>query len=112
MANEQNLIPNSQRSPSEVRELGRKGGKASGRARAYAKSLREALRAEAEKEKESKTNGEKYNGFEAIASAMVREAVKGNVQAAQFVAKIMGEDVLKIEANNTIPIQLIDDGLN
>lgn len=111
MANEQNLIPNSQRSPSEVRELGRKGGKASGRARAYAKSLREALRAEAEKQKDTK-DGKGINGFEAIANSMVREAVKGNVQAAQFIAKIMGEDVLKIEANNTIPIQLIDDGLN
>lgn len=109
--NEQNLIPNSERSPSEVRELGRKGGKASGRARAYAKSLREALRAEAEKQKENK-NGDGVNGFEAIANSMVREAVKGNVQAAQFIAKIMGEDILKVEATNAIPIQLIDDGLN
>lgn len=33
MANEQNLIPNSQRTPSEVRENARKGGIASGKAR-------------------------------------------------------------------------------
>ena len=33
MANEKNLIPQSQRSPDEVRENGRKGGKASGKAR-------------------------------------------------------------------------------
>lgn len=33
MANEQNLIPNSQRTPEELREMTRKGGIASGKAR-------------------------------------------------------------------------------
>lgn len=109
--NNENLISIGDRTTEKQREITRAGGKASGRARAYAKSLREALRAEAEKQKENK-NGDGVNGFEAIANSMVREAVKGNVQAAQFIAKIMGEDILKVEATNTIPIQLIDDGLN
>ena len=41
MANEQNLIPNSERSPKEVRENGKKGGVASGIARREKKTLRE-----------------------------------------------------------------------
>lgn len=39
MANEQNLIPNSQRSPQEVRENGRKGGIKSGQVRRQRKTL-------------------------------------------------------------------------
>lgn len=39
MANEQNLIPNSQRSPQEVRENGRKGGIKSGQVRRQKKTL-------------------------------------------------------------------------
>ena len=42
--NEQNLIPTSQRSKSEARELGRKGGKASGEARRLKKKGRDLLR--------------------------------------------------------------------
>lgn len=39
MANEQNLIPNSQRTPEELREITRKGGIASGKARRQRKTL-------------------------------------------------------------------------
>ena len=42
MANEKNLIPNSERTPSELREMCSNGGKASGVARRRKKSLREA----------------------------------------------------------------------
>lgn len=41
MANEQNLIPNSERSPKEVRENGKKGGINSGKARRRKKEFRE-----------------------------------------------------------------------
>lgn len=43
MANEQNLIPQAQRSPSEARENGHKGGIASGEARRAKKTLRELV---------------------------------------------------------------------
>ena len=42
MANEKNLIPNSERTPSDLREMCSNGGKASGVARRRKKSLREA----------------------------------------------------------------------
>lgn len=41
MANEQNLIPNSERTPEELREITRKGGIASGEARRRNKTLKE-----------------------------------------------------------------------
>ena len=44
MANEQNLIPNDEQSPSEVRENGKKGGIASGKSRRRKKALRTALK--------------------------------------------------------------------
>lgn len=43
MANEQNLIPNSQRTPEERRENARKAGIASGEARRAKKTLREIM---------------------------------------------------------------------
>ena len=44
MANEQNLIPNSQRTPEELREITRKGGIASGKARREKKRRGEVLK--------------------------------------------------------------------
>lgn len=49
MANERNLIPQSERSPSEAREMGKKGGIASGRTRRLKKALREFLRDDLER---------------------------------------------------------------
>ena len=44
MANEQNLIPNHERTPSELREITTKGGIESGKARRRKKALRTALK--------------------------------------------------------------------
>lgn len=43
MANEQNLIPNSERTPKERKELARKGGIASGKARNERKAIQQML---------------------------------------------------------------------
>lgn len=40
--NDENLIPNSERSPSELREMGRKGGIRSGEVRRQNKRIRES----------------------------------------------------------------------
>ena len=50
MPNEQNLIPNNQRTPNEVRENARKGGIESGKTRAKKRDLRLALEMLLEKE--------------------------------------------------------------
>lgn len=46
--NNSNLIPNSERSPGELREMGRKGGIASGKARRRKKQDKEAVKILAE----------------------------------------------------------------
>lgn len=43
MANEKNLVPQTERSPSEAREMGRKGGIASGASRRRKKSLKQKM---------------------------------------------------------------------
>ena len=106
--NVQNLIPFNKRSEAEAREMGRKGGVASGQSRRFAKSLREAYLAELSKESKDGT----FNGFELIAAAMVKEAGKGNVGAAKELAHICGEDILRMQVDNTVPIKLVDDYLD
>lgn len=67
--NEKNLIPNSQRTPSELREMATKGGKASGEARRNKKILRDCI--DYLLEKEDKTvldnEGKPMSGAEQLA---------------------------------------------
>ena len=75
-----NLIPNSERSPAEVRENGRKGGIASGVARRRKKDLREACLAILETEITTKS-GDKMTGSEAMVAKLFQQAMKGNIKA-------------------------------
>ena len=75
-----NLIPNSERSPNEVRENGRKGGIASGVARRKKRDLREACLAILETEITTKT-GDKMTGSEAMVAKLFQQAMKGNIKA-------------------------------
>ena len=75
-----NLIPNSERSPDEVRENGRKGGIASGVARRRKKDLREACIAILETEITTKS-GDKMTGSEAMVAKLFQQAMKGNIKA-------------------------------
>lgn len=68
MANERNLIPNSERSPSEVRENGRKGGIKSGESRRRRKTLKEELLLLLESN----------NVQQSVATALINEAIEGN----------------------------------
>ena len=78
MANEQNLIPNSERSPSEVRENGRKGGIASGKARREKADLRKQLQVFLESEAIKDKDGEPLTGAELMVKVAVKEMSKGN----------------------------------
>lgn len=95
MANEQNLIPNSQRTPKELREMARKGGIESGKKRREKKTLRELMElygVEPSLAEPSLTNDEK------LVLAQYREAAKGSTQAAIFIRDTRGEkphDVLE-----------------
>lgn len=77
MANEQNLIPNSQRTPSELREMATKGGKASGEARRNKKLLRDCIDYLLEKEDRTvlDNEGKPMSGAEQLAYSLFIKAL-------------------------------------
>ena len=106
--NEDNLIPTSERSKDEVREIGRKGGIASGEARRRKKTLKEALIMALELEKGNKTVQE--IGVEAL----LQKFMSGDIQAFTTVRDTIGEKAPeKVEADVkndvNINIELSDD---
>ena len=81
MANEQNLIPNNKRTPSELREMTRKGGIASGKSRARMKTFKEAiLNTTSEDELEKMIGKIKENILK-----------KGDIQSAIFLRDTVGQ---------------------
>lgn len=111
--NNQNLIPNSQRSPKEVRENGRKGGKKSGQVRAERKKFNDLFNTFLDKpiSNEDIKNQLKQFGFtdeecinkNAMVFAQYKEALKGSTQAFIAVRDTIGEKPKKqIEHSGTI----------
>lgn len=89
--NDQNLIPNSERSPSEVRENSAKGGRNSGATRRRKKDLRMALEILLDK-KYVDANGKKISGTEAISAKLFQQAMKGNIKAFETIRATVGQD--------------------
>lgn len=102
MANEQNLIPNSERSPNEVRENGRKGGINSGVARRRKKSLKEAAdlflslpvsdTKSWNKIAKQGVDPEDIDNQMAIIVGLSMKAAKGDSKAAKVLFDLLGED--------------------
>lgn len=78
MANEQNLIPNSERTPSERRENARKAGIASGKARREKADLRRMLQVALESDDFKDKFGNKMTGAELMVKVAFKEMAKGN----------------------------------
>ena len=105
--NEQNLIPNSMRSPNEVRENGRKGGIASGKARKDNRTFRETLQALlqlADKDKEGKplispVTGKAMSIRENIVIQTISKARKGDLRAVNTILDVLGERVFEVNNN-------------
>ncbi len=100
MANEQNLIPNNLRSPSEVRENGRKGGIKSAETRRARKTMKETLLM-------MLSEG---NTQDNITLALLDKALKGDTKAYEVIRDTVGEKPTdKIEQsgelNNTITVK-------
>lgn len=101
MANEQNLIPFSDRSEEEQREIRRKGGIASGAARRRKRELKQAadLFLSMKAPKEIKKNLKKY-GIDscdadmqmAMIAAQTLAAIDGNTKAAIFIASLLEDN--------------------
>jgi hypothetical protein len=111
--NPKKLVPNSARSPQELKEQTRKGGIASGEARRRRKTMREWAKAFAEMGVNTKgLNGEEitadYAG--AVVLGQFRKAVKeGDTSSAKFIAELLGEMVQKVEHSGTgVVVQVTD----
>ena len=104
MANEENLIPASQRSKSEARENSKKGGIASGVSRRRKKALRTTLK-EAMMMQLKELHPDMQNAIiqavklgdaeltvsDAVLGSIIRNACKGNSQMAKLLLDVLGE---------------------
>lgn len=107
MANEQNLVSNSERTPNERRALARKAGIASGAARRRKKSLREAAdlylslpvadRRTYNKAARRYIDAEDIDNQMAMIIGLVDAATRGDARAAAVVVKLVGEETPREE---------------
>ena len=104
MANEENLIPASQRSKSEARENSKKGGIASGKSRRRKKALRTALKEAVAMRldelhpdmrnaimKAAKLSDGELTVSDAILGSMIRSACAGNPKMMKILLDTIGE---------------------
>ena len=110
MPNEQNLIPFSERSESEAREMGRKGGIASGVSRRRKKSLKQAAdyflslpvtdRRHAKKLKRRQVEAEDIDNQMAMISGLWEAACAGDARAAKVLIDVLGDDARQDSAGS------------
>ncbi len=86
MANNENLIPVTKRTPRERKAISSKGGKASAEAKRKRKALKEELIALLDV---IDTNG--HSVQEKISFALIKEACDGNVKAFEVIRDTIGE---------------------
>lgn len=97
--NDENLIPFSERTESERRELARKAGKASGVSRSFKAAIKKKLYG-------------KGGCIDDVVESAINEAMKGNVQALNFLRDTVGEkpkDEAEINTNVTFYFEGMDD---
>ena len=99
MANEQNLIKNSERTPSERRENAKKAGVASGKARRKKANLKKAFEtilqadvASPNVKKQLEDMGFDTTNEMALAMVLMQKAMKGNVRAFEQISKLTTTD--------------------
>lgn len=125
MANEQNLIPNSERTPEELREQTRRGGIASGEARRAKKTLRERVKMFGELKIDGKAkrqmmkvgiSEEDCDRFTQAAVSLFQKAMKGDVAAFNAIRDIIGEkpvDRQQVEGTmeTEVTVVFVDNGV-
>lgn len=85
MANNENLIPMNERSQSEAREFGKKGGIASGEARRQKRAMRELLEEALALPHIDMMSGKESTKGEAVVAALIQKAIDGDTSAARLV---------------------------
>lgn len=104
MANNENLKPNSERTPRERKELASKAGKASGKKRRELKTMKLMLDYLLSKKIENK-QGKKVTTLEAMMLAQIKQALSGNTKAAIFIRDTLGERPAEVITNTNINIE-------
>ena len=99
MTNMENLIPISKRSKNEARKLGKKGGLASGKVRKEKRLLKDELEIIMET-----VNKEGITYQELISTALVKEALKGNIKAYEIIRNTLGQKPIEVQQIMEIPI--------
>ena len=91
MSREDNLKPNSERTPKERQELARKAGIKSGEARRAKKTMKDML--DYLLDKEIKNNqGKTATTLEAISVSIIKQAMSGNVRAFEIIRDTIGQN--------------------
>ena len=100
--NEKNLIPNSERTPSELREITQKGGKASAESRRRKKDMKQKMKALLElpaavNDKEQLealgVDPDDMDNEMVLVMAMFLNAAQGDTKAFDRVMQILGKDI-------------------
>lgn len=115
MANEQNLIPNSERTPEQLRKMAVAGGKASGASRRRKKSLKEAADyflslpvtdvKRFNKITKTGVDPEDIDNQMAMVIGLTMAATAGDAKAAKVIVDLLGEDGKDTGGE----VQIIDD---
>lgn len=106
--NEQNLKPNSERTPSERKQLARKAGKASGKARREKRTMKQLLEIALSLMITNK-KGETASRKEVIAIQLVNRAASGDLRAIDLLTKLIGEQIVRQETQVTVKKDKFDD---
>lgn len=129
--NDENLVPNSERTPKERSDIARKGGIASGKARRQRKTLRETARAivelqigegeRADIDKASSINDFISSGAHTIEEAMILGQVavltskessrKEKAQATKLLMQMLGEDTVEVTVRKDVTTITYDEAM-
>lgn len=118
--NNENLVPISSRSTSEVRQMGRKGGIASGEARRRKRDMQQTLnmlldmpltKGKLQQIRNlSEVKGKNITAEQAILLAQINKALKGDTRAATFVRDTAGcKPVDRVEFDEVTTAVLTDE---
>ena len=119
--NDENLVPNSQRTPSELREMTSKGGKASGEARRQKKTMREWLEIAMQAAMKNDEGqpimspddpNRELTRKECAMLKLAAKAAKGDLKAIELSAKLSGEAETKVVVEARKPEEVARDILN